>query len=107
MGPEVGHAKVEPAAGALYTLDVDRSVTKLVSKVHISNGLAWTEDNRTFYYIDSIPRKVFAYNYDLENGSISESPVGRYLLGFGLIAVFALVALGVLVPTVESCGRRN
>jgi len=71
MGPEVGHAKVEPEAGNLYTLDLDRSIEKKVSKVHISNGLAWTEDNRTFYYIDSIPRKVFAYDYDLETGDIS------------------------------------
>jgi len=71
MGPEVGNARVEPEAGALYCLDVDRSIEKKVSKVHISNGLAWTDDNKTFFYIDSIPRKVFAYDYDLETGAIS------------------------------------
>merc|ERR550532_660465 len=71
MGPEVGNAKVEPEAGALYCLDVDRSIEKKVSKVHISNGMAWTEDNKTMYYIDSIPRKVYAYDFDLETGNIS------------------------------------
>ena len=86
MGPEVGNAKVEPAAAALYTLDVDRSISKQVSKVHISNGLAWTEDNRTLYYIDSIPRKVFAYDYDLESGTISESPLGCWRLDVLLLS---------------------
>lgn len=71
MGPEVGHAKVEPAAGNLYVLDVDRSIERKVSKVHISNGLAWSADNRTFFYIDSIPRTISAYDFDLETGDIS------------------------------------
>ncbi|KAL8592041.1 hypothetical protein ACOMHN_060534 [Nucella lapillus] len=71
MGPEVGKARVEPEAGALYTLDVDRTIRQQVDRVHISNGLAWTQDNMTMFYIDSVPRKVFAYDFDLESGSIS------------------------------------
>ncbi|XP_076462870.1 regucalcin-like [Babylonia areolata] len=71
MGPELGNARVEPEAGALYTLDVDRTIRKQEDKVHISNGLAWSQDNRTLFYIDSTPRKIFAYDFDLENGTIS------------------------------------
>ncbi|KAK7089812.1 regucalcin-like [Littorina saxatilis] len=72
MGPELHGKGFEPEAGSLYCLDVDRSIEKKVSKVHISNGLAWTDDNKTFYYIDSVPRKVYAYDFDLETGAISK-----------------------------------
>ncbi|PVD23866.1 hypothetical protein C0Q70_17140 [Pomacea canaliculata] len=72
MGFEVKPAFVEPAAGALYSLDLDRTVKKWLPGIHISNGLAWTEDNQTMFYIDSIPKKVYAFDYDLENGAISK-----------------------------------
>ncbi|XP_076441516.1 regucalcin-like [Babylonia areolata] len=71
MGFEMGPGRFEPAAGGLYTLDVDGSIRQKVDKVHISNGLTWSLDNRTFFFIDSIPRKIYAYDFDLESGAIS------------------------------------
>merc|ERR1719300_2304840 len=47
MGPQVpGQLRFEPEAGGLYCLDRDRSIQKKASKITISNGLAWTADNR-------------------------------------------------------------
>jgi sugar lactone lactonase YvrE len=40
-------------AGGLYRLDADLSVHKVLSDVTISNGLAFTPDSRTCYYIDT------------------------------------------------------
>ena len=58
--------------GSLYSFELDGSIRKHKDKVSISNGLAWTADNKTMYYIDSIPRKVMAYDFDLATGTMSK-----------------------------------
>ncbi|MBO0858010.1 MAG: SMP-30/gluconolactonase/LRE family protein, partial [Chloracidobacterium sp.] len=55
----------------LYCLDVDCRVRLMKSGVTISNGLAWTLDEHTMYYIDTQTEKVVAYNYNRVNGDIS------------------------------------
>jgi sugar lactone lactonase YvrE len=40
-------------------------------QVEISNGLAWTEDGKTMYFIDSPLKRVDAFDYNLETGDIS------------------------------------
>ncbi len=57
--------------GAFYRMDTDRSVTKLFGDVTISNGLAWSPDNGTMYYIDTPKRRVDAFDYDIETGTPS------------------------------------
>ncbi len=61
----------EPEKGSLYVFDTDHSVTKKISKVSISNGMAWSLDNRTWYYIDTPTYEVVAYDFDLVSGDIS------------------------------------
>ena len=56
--------------GAVYSFD-GKQVTKLLSGVTISNGLAWSPDHKTFYYIDSPTRKVQAFDYDVATGQIA------------------------------------
>jgi sugar lactone lactonase YvrE len=58
-------------AGSLYRLDADLTLTRCLTKVTVSNGLAWAPDGRTMYYIDSPTFKVEAFDYDPENGQIS------------------------------------
>jgi len=55
----------------LFYLDVDCSVRLMKPGVTISNGLAWTHDEQTMYYIDSETEKVVAYDYDRVSGDIS------------------------------------
>jgi sugar lactone lactonase YvrE len=62
-------------AGSLYCLTPDLKVSKKLSGVTISNGLAWTKDHRTMYYIDTIPLKVYAFDYDEGTGEISNQRV--------------------------------
>ncbi|XP_046563959.1 regucalcin-like isoform X2 [Haliotis rubra] len=61
--------------GSLYCLDTDGSVSRKQDKVTISNGLAWSPDNKTMYYIDTSPRQVYAYDFDIESGGISNRRV--------------------------------
>ncbi|MGV3557245.1 SMP-30/gluconolactonase/LRE family protein [Larkinella arboricola] len=64
-----------PGAGALYRLDHDGSVTPKIQNVSCSNGLAWSLDARTMYFIDSPTRQVVAYEYDNATGDISNPRV--------------------------------
>ena len=60
------------STGALYSFD-GKTVTRLLDGVRISNGLAWSQDHKTFYYIDTPTREVKAYDYNIFTGQI-ENP---------------------------------
>jgi sugar lactone lactonase YvrE len=57
-------------AGSLYCLDLNRQVTKRLGQVSISNGLAWSLDKKTMYFIDSLAYSVDAFDYDDVTGEI-------------------------------------
>jgi sugar lactone lactonase YvrE len=56
--------------GSVYSFD-GKQVTTLLSGVSISNGLAWSPDHKTFYYIDTPTHKVQAFDYDIATGQIA------------------------------------
>lgn len=60
--------------GSLYSFD-GKSVTSLLSNVTVSNGLTWSPDYKTFYYIDTPTREVKAFDYDLDTGTIANPRV--------------------------------
>lgn len=64
--------------GALYSFDGKNS-TRLLDKVTISNGLAWSVDHKTFYYIDTPTREVKAFDYDLATGQIANPRVAIHI----------------------------
>ena len=70
MGHEVTPAVPEREMGSLYSLGQDHIVKEHVGKIDISNGLAWSHDNKIMYYIDSLPRKVYAFDFDIEAGTL-------------------------------------
>ena len=51
----------EPLAGALWRLDGDGGITCQRRKLTISNGLAWSQDRGTLYFIDSPTLNVMAF----------------------------------------------
>jgi len=57
--------------GSLYSVEADGSVHRLLDSLSIANGMAWTADGGTLYYIDSPLRRVDAFDYDLATGAIS------------------------------------
>ena len=64
-----------PHTGALYSLSADMQCRTLMTGVTISNGIVWTRDGSTLYYIDSNAFNVRAFPYDVESGSIGEGRV--------------------------------
>ncbi|MBK6901933.1 MAG: SMP-30/gluconolactonase/LRE family protein [Saprospirales bacterium] len=61
--------------GALYRIDPDGKATKMLDSITISNGIAWTSDQKTMYYIDTPTRQIRAYDYDHASGDISNERV--------------------------------
>jgi sugar lactone lactonase YvrE len=57
--------------GQLLRLDPDRTVTRVLGEVGVSNGLAWSPDGRTMYYVDSQRQSVDAFDFDVATGTIS------------------------------------
>jgi sugar lactone lactonase YvrE len=56
---------------SLYVLHHDHALNPLRGGISISNGLAWSADGETMYFIDTPALCVVDYDYNLENGSIS------------------------------------
>ena len=57
-------------SGAFYSFD-GHTASRLLEGTRISNGLAWSPDYKTFYYIDTPTREVTAFDYDLSTGQIA------------------------------------
>lgn len=62
-------------SGSLYCLEKDHSVRKLFDGVAISNGMAWTADHKTMFYIDTPTQHVVGFDYDIDTGELSNKRV--------------------------------
>ncbi|MGZ3749472.1 MAG: SMP-30/gluconolactonase/LRE family protein [Pseudobdellovibrionaceae bacterium] len=58
-------------AGNLFCLQPDFQVRHMEKSVICSNGLGWSPDMKTMYFTESFRYSVFAYDYDLHTGAIS------------------------------------
>jgi len=66
--------KKRPEA-ALYCLHADLRIEKKFSPVTNSNGLVWTRDGGTMYYIDTPSKKIRAFDFDPSTSAISNERV--------------------------------
>ena len=64
------HLSVKAGAGALYCLDTDGTVEQVRDNITISNGIVWSLDHQTMYYIDTPTYCVQAFDYDIDTGRI-------------------------------------
>jgi sugar lactone lactonase YvrE len=55
--------------GSLYRVDPDLEVETIAESVTISNGIDWTADDRTMFFIDTVTRRVDRFDYDIETGA--------------------------------------
>jgi sugar lactone lactonase YvrE len=65
-----------PGAGTVYRLDVDATITPVLSGATISNGMVWSLDGTLVYYIDTPTQRVDVFDFDADRGElINRRPV--------------------------------
>lgn len=64
--------ELRPGAGALYRLDPDGSIRTALGGVTESNGIAWSPDGSTVYYVDSgeLAPRIRAFPFDVDSGTL-------------------------------------
>jgi len=72
LAGSMDEAEIKPS-GSLYSLNPDGMVKTLLRGTCIANGLAWSPDYKTFYFIDTPTRTVMAYDYDLGTGALANA----------------------------------
>ncbi len=55
--------------GALWRLEADHTAAKVLTGLTVPNGLCWSPDGATMYFVDTPTRKIMAYDYDLASGT--------------------------------------
>jgi sugar lactone lactonase YvrE len=57
--------------GTMYRLDADRRCVPIFNGIRAPNSIAWSPDNRTMYYGDSYLHSIWAFDFDPDNGTVS------------------------------------
>lgn len=55
----------------LYRLELDGSLTLILEELGLSNGMGFTPDKKKMYFTDSKKGEIYIFDYDKENGSLS------------------------------------
>lgn len=71
----MGKADMVPEVGTLYCLDAQHRAWPRLTGLTCPNGLAWSLDLRTMYFVDSGRQHVNAYDYDHATGEIANGHV--------------------------------
>jgi len=61
--------------GYVFRLDVNGEASVVADDMHLSNGMGFSPDRSSFYLIDTIPGKLFRFDYNAATGSISNRQV--------------------------------
>ena len=81
VGPDgaiwVGSMRLDASkpTGVLYRISPDGRVERKDSGIKVSNGLDWSPDKRTFYFVDTVPGRIYAFDFDRQTGNLENKRV--------------------------------
>lgn len=74
MATDQSHPKAQNC-GSLYSFDEKGNIKEVLNKMAIPNGIAFSDDNKYFYHIDTATQQIARYNYDIETGAVSQKTI--------------------------------
>jgi len=60
---------------SVYKINEKGESVKMIDSVTISNGIVWTKDSKTMYYIDTPTGNIMAYDFNQETSTISNGRI--------------------------------
>jgi sugar lactone lactonase YvrE len=69
--------------GILYKVEADFRVTPVSGGIGVHNATCWSPDSRTMYFADTAKMAIYAFDYDLALGAISNRRVFSDIEGHG------------------------
>ncbi|KQY63352.1 IclR family transcriptional regulator [Ensifer sp. Root142] len=66
---------VSRPTGNLYRISGSGEVHRAAAGLTVANGLAWSSDGRIFYFVDTVPGIIYAYEFDIGEGLIGNRRV--------------------------------
>ena len=70
-----GTMPTDTRSATLYRMDTDGSITTVLEGVGLSNGIGFSPDQKQMYYTDSLARKIYIFDYDINSGDITNQLV--------------------------------
>lgn len=64
-------AEDQQPISAVYALERDRSIRKVLGGIHCSNSICWSPDGATLYLTDMPSRRIDAFDYDAMSGTVA------------------------------------
>ncbi len=84
LNPDGSPRPITETSGALWRIDPDGTATDMTGPtIRLSNTLAWSADNRTLYFADTLERTIYAYDFDPAAGTITNRRVFAQTEGHG------------------------
>ncbi|MCB1486528.1 MAG: SMP-30/gluconolactonase/LRE family protein [Bauldia sp.] len=71
ISPQGQVSEVPTAEGVLYRVDGNGEMTEFKRDIGISNTVCWSPDGGRFYFADTLANRIWSYDYDVRNASIS------------------------------------
>jgi sugar lactone lactonase YvrE len=75
IGPKGEDLSITASTGNLFRVTADGSSAVFEKSVGVSNGPCWSPDGKTFYFSDSMAQITFAYDFDSDDGVITNRRV--------------------------------
>ena len=83
VAPDGAYLDINESTGVLYKVEPGLRIVPMEGGIGISNATCWSPDYRRMYFADTLLGAIYAYDFDLELGAISNKRVFAKLDGYG------------------------